>query len=350
MNASGGATPVCPYFGECGGCLYQDIPYDRELALKEEQVRSLLAASVPEAADVLRPIEPSPREYHYRHRLDLRLLKTKEQKIFVGFSPRERFGVIDVDQCPIAMKPVSDFIGPLKREAAATIPRKYRLANLVVRCGDDGVVRWGGIGKRSLRQEPRDFFWTELNGLKIYYALDTFFQANLSILPRLFEVIRNLPLWSPAVTFLDLYGGVGLFSLGLHGVYGQAYLIEDSKNSVRVARYNVETHGLTEIAVTEGRVEDYLEEILAEAGPPAVAMIDPPRAGLSSEAIRMLNAAADRIDHLLYLSCNPEALGRDLAALSASSWRLRQVMPFDFFPKTRHVETLVWLTAAGKDA
>ena len=348
-NVSGRVEPACPYFGECGGCLYQDLPYERELSVKEEQVRTLVAQAVQGKDEAVRPIVPSPREYHYRHRLDLRLLKTKEQKIFVGFSPRERFGVVNVDQCPIAMEPVSAFIPELKRQAAERIPRKYRLANLVVRCGDAGVVHWGGIGKKSLQQEESDFLWTEINGLKVYYALDTFFQANLSILPRLFEVIRSFPVWSSGVTFLDLYGGVGLFSLGLHGSYDRAFLMEDSKNSIRLARYNVDVHKLGDIEVIEGRVEDFFEEAMSGVDGPVVAMIDPPRAGLSAEALKLLASAAERIDQLLYLSCNPEALGRDLAVLTQTGWSLRQVVPFDFFPKTRHVETLVWLTSAGKD-
>ncbi len=347
ITTSRTAQPLCPYFGECGGCLHQDIPYAEELSHKEHALKMLLEQAVPGLGGRVQKIEPSPREYHYRHRLDLRLLKTREQKIFVGFSPQERFGVVDVDQCPIAMEAVSEFIPELKEQAARILPRKYRLANLVVRCGDDGRVRWGGIGKRSLRQAEEEYFWTSLNGLKIYFALDTFFQANLSILPRLLEVIRGLPVWSADSRFLDLYGGVGLFSLGLRGSYGKATLIEDCKNSIRVAHYNVETHGLDDIEVLEGRVEDLLESVLSEGSTPRVAMIDPPRAGLSPEARQVLVASAHKVEHLLYMSCNPEALARDLAELQPAQWQVRRVMPFDFFPKTRHLETLVWLTSAG---
>ncbi|MCA9394165.1 MAG: class I SAM-dependent RNA methyltransferase [Candidatus Omnitrophica bacterium] len=347
-SQSPAAEPRCPYFGECGGCLYQDVPYQEELRRKEEILREILQEALPAQDLSIRPVEASPREYHYRHRLDLRLLKTREQKIFVGFSPKDRFGVVDVEQCPIAMGAVSDFIPELKRQAAAVLPSEYRLANLVVRCGDEGRVHWGGIGKRSLRQQPEDYLWTEVNGLKVYYALDTFFQANLSILPRLFEVIRRMPVWSPDVTFLDLYGGVGLFCMGLSGRYGRAVLIEDSKNSIQLAHYNVLKHRLNDITVIESRVEDVLDKVLTELTGPAVAMIDPPRAGLSAEARAMLNAAGGRIGQLLYLSCQPEALGRDLREL-AGTWRVREIIPFDFFPKTRHLETLVRLSPAGED-
>ncbi len=335
--------PLCPVYEQCGGCVYQHVPYNDELEHKFSHLIDLLKSVPGFDHTVVDPVVPSPREYHYRHRLDLRLLKTRDQNIYVGFSPRDRFGVVEIDECPIAMTPVSEFIPRLKQEAADILPVKYRLANLVVRCGDDGQVRWGGIGKGSLRMDSRDYFWTEIEGRRIYFALETFFQANLSILPRLFERIRQLPIWSAQTHFYDLYGGVGLFSVALMDVYQQGYLIENCKASVDLARYNKSQLATDKFAVIDGRVEDHLDALSQAGAAHNVAMIDPPRAGLSDDA-RTFFVQQKVFQELLYLSCNPEALARDLAAFLSHGWKINQVIPFDFFPKTRHLETLVWLT------
>lgn len=336
-------SPTCPVFGECGGCAFQDIAYSDELKIKEQHLRVLLRDVVDYDRKLFDPIVASPQEYHYRHRLDLRLLKTRDQQVYVGFSPRDRFGVIEVEQCPIAMTPVSEFIPELKRQAKEVLPRKYRLANLVVRCGDSGEVRWGGIGKGSLNLNEEEYMWTEIYGRKIFFSLDTFFQANLSILPRLFEQIIKLPIWSSQTQFFDLYGGVGFFSLGLYDHYKQAHIVEDCKGSLKLAKYNLQYHQTEKITIREGRVEDYLHEFQTIKDRPRVAMIDPPRSGLSDQA-REFFSTTDLFDQLLYLSCKPEALARDLKEFTAKQWKINKVIPFDFFPKTRHLETLVWMT------
>lgn len=340
-------TPLCPVFEECGGCVYQNISYAEELRIKQQQLKDILLKHILVNPEIIQPIVPSPKEYHYRHRLDLRLLKTKEQKIFVGFSPKDRFGVVDVDQCPIAMEAVSGFIPQLKNEARNKLPEKYRLANLVVRCGQDGQLQWGGIGKGSLSLEEENYLWAEIEGRRIFFSLDTFFQANLSILPDLFKRIRGLDLWSGDTVFYDLYGGVGLFSLGLLGCYSRSYLIEDCKNSITLANYNIQYHRLDQVQVIEGRVEDHLDMILGNEQGEAVAMIDPPRAGLTTAACELLSGV-EKFGNLLYLSCNPEALVRDLKFFLRKGWIVQTVIPFDFFPKTKHLETFVWLKQLKK--
>ncbi len=341
------ATPLCHIFGECGGCHYQNIPYSEELRIKERGLLDTLRRFIEFDSMIVQPIVPSPKEYNYRHRIDLRLLKTKDKRILVGFSPDDRFGIIEIDQCPIAAMSISNFIPRIKDEAKKILPEKYRLANLVVRCGQEGKVQWGGIGKGSLELDEENYLWAEIHGKKIFYSLDTFFQANLSILPDLFKRIREFKLWNEDTVLFDLYGGVGLFSLGLLGSYSKSYLIEDCKNSIKLARYNVQYHQLSHVHIVEGRVEDCLDGILKEEQGPTVAIIDPPRAGLTPQACEQL-AGAEKFKNLLYLSCSPESLGRDLKYFVNNGWDIETIIPFDFFPKTKHLETLVWLKRSDR--
>jgi len=155
--------------------------------------------------------------------------------------------------------------------------------------------------------------------------------------------MKKLPIWDPQPTLYDLYGGVGLFALGLIDQVSNAVLIEENMSSLNVARTNIAYNQLDNIDIIDGRVEDHLERHLgAQKHGVHVAVIDPPRAGLSDRASRLI-AEAKELRHLMYLSCNPESLTHDLECFLRNGWQVQKVIPFDFFPKTKHLETLVLL-------
>ncbi len=333
--------PLCPVFGTCGGCAYQDLSYDAELQLKEKQLKQLLMQYLEIPETVFDPITASPQNYHYRHRLDLSLKRSQGQILFGFQSPAER-RMVPIETCAIAMKAVSNFIPKLREEAIAKMPVKYRTANIVVRTGDDGRVFWGGIGRRSLEMKEGDYLWTEIEGKKIFYSLETFFQANLSILPSIVQKIRWLAQFDSRVYFLDLYSGVGLFGLCFANDVRKVLMIEDCPGSVKLARYNVKYHDFAHIEIRSGRVEEELPFISVEEGVRPIAMIDPPRQGLSQQVAESLSREK-RLESLLYLSCHPESLARDLKIFVGQQWKIVKVAPFDFFPRTQHLETLVLL-------
>lgn len=334
---------LCPLFGSCGGCQYQDIPYEEELSLKGKLLRELLTKEIDLAASAFEPVTPSPQTYHYRNRLDLTLRKRNNGERQMGFMLPATQRLQEVTVCPIARQEINDFLPRLKEEAVRKLPADYRVANLVVRVGEDGRVLWGGIGRRSLRMKEEDYFWTTVRGRRIFYALDTFFQANLSILEKIVAKIEELIDWGPDTVFLDLYSGVGLFGIAFADRAKEIVMIEEGSDSVDLARFNAGYHRLEHVKMLVGKVETHLPEVLKEAsGKPCVALIDPPRGGLAPSAIGTLGEAQD-LRSLFYLSCSPESLARDLKHLRQSGWKIRRVMPFDFFPRTRHLETLVWL-------
>lgn len=333
-------TPICSVYGRCGGCQYQHISYDKELVQKETYIKTLFAGIAVASSAEFRPIIRSPKEYGYRHRLDLKLTRWRNGQIFIGFSPLEKGPVVEIQACPIAMEAVSTFIPQLRQEAVTMLPPKYRMANLTVRCGDEGVVRWGGIGKRSLQLEKDEYLSVTVGQDKIFFALDTFFQANLSILPVLRDVVRAFPIWSKDAVFFDLYGGVGLFSLMVRDLVSKVVDIEENVHAVRLARHNMMYNRAANMEVLDGRVEAVLPGLLAAAtSTDNIMMVDPPRAGLSEDVISLLGRVPNA-KHLVYLSCDPQSFLKDLNDLSRDGWRLKIVQPLDFFPRTRHLETL----------
>ena len=336
--------PLCPVFGECGGCSYQDIPYPQELDLKQRLVKELLREKLAVADDCFEPIVPSPKPWHYRNRLDLKFIRTRDDRVLIGFTPPQN-GIVPVATCPIADEAIAAFLPELRNSLQENAPARYRLANLVVRTGDDGRVQWGGIGRRSCRLNPEDYLWTDIGGRRIFYSLETFFQANLSILPELFRRVKAFDCWRKNPVLFDLYAGVGLFSIALADEARKIFLLEENSQSVTLARYNLDHHRLGHVEIIPGRMEETLPSLLAqqENDLPKVAIIDPPRAGLSPLALETL-IRAKIFNELFYLSCNPQTLARDLAGFTAAGWAIRKIMPFDFFPKTRHLEILVLLT------
>jgi tRNA/tmRNA/rRNA uracil-C5-methylase (TrmA/RlmC/RlmD family) len=335
--------PLCPLFGACGGCQYQDIPYEEELSRKEAILKELLTKELNLTEDVFEPITPSPEAYYYRNRLDLTLRKRNNGERQMGFMLPGTQRLQEVAACSIARKEINDFLPTLKEEAVLKLPENYKVANLVVRVGDEGKVFWGGIGRRSLRMKEADYFWTSVRGWKIFYALDTFFQANLSILENIVSRIESLIEWQQDTVFLDLYSGVGLFGIALADRAKEVVMIEECRDSVTLAQFNVNYHRLPHVKMLVGKVEMHLPEVLTELhGKPCVALIDPPRGGLAGSAIETLGEAKS-LESLFYLSCSPESLARDMKHLARVGWQVRKIMPFDFFPRTRHLETLVWL-------
>lgn len=335
--------PRCPVFGKCGGCAYQDRLYRDELILKEERLQAYLNDHCGIHRDLFKAIVPSPAEYQSRSRLDLSLKKNKAGDISLGFMPREGKSLVSVTECPIAREEISAFIPELKRRAEEKLPPDYRTANLVVKTDDTGRMLWGGIGRHSLRLEPKDYLWTEIEGRRVFYSLETFFQANLSILPALIREVRELSRMDRETIFLDLYAGVGLFGIVFAPEVKKTVMIEECPGSVQLARYNAAWHGDLTAEVLEGKVERALPFVLArEPERKMTAVIDPPRQGLSEAALECL-AGAKSLSALLYLSCYPESLARDLQGFLGKGWRVMRVVPFDFFPKTHHIETLVLL-------
>lgn len=340
--------PMCPVFGQCGGCEYQDISYHSELQKKEQILAEKMIKELKIDQTLIQSIIPSPQEYHYRHRLDLGLRKLKSGEVLIGFVNPETRKMIEVQECSIARKEVSDYIPRLREEALKILPPDYRRANLTVKTGDDSRVLWGGIGRKSHQLQEKDYLWTEIEGTRIHYSLDHFFQINHSILPGLFKILKQEICWDHHTVFLDLYGGAGLFSMILAPYVKKVLLIEESAASIKMANYNAKYLGYEHFEIVQASVENCLFELLGKyQTETCIAMVDPPRRGLAPTARSTLKEVQN-LKQLIYLSCNPESLIEDLKDLTSVAWRIQKIFPIDFFPKTKHLEVLVFLEVEAR--
>ena len=299
-------TPQCRYFGECGGCQYQHIDYAVQLELKHKQITDLFEriGGFPKA--VVSPVVPCPQPYHYRNRLMIRSQWSKpEQKLNIGFLRADSRLVVDLDECQIAEPALNEQI----RHVRANPPPKGGL-KVVVRISPEG---W---------DVPRD----------------SFFQNNFFLLPKLVETVRERLRDCGSRFLVDTYCGVGLFGIEAGDLVESFVGVEIDQQAIKAAKRNAAAKGRTNGEFIEGRAEELMPAILQRFDAQATTiLIDPPRTGCPPVGLESLRQ--NRPAQVLYVSCHPATLARDLNTLCADGvFELVNVTPLDMFPQTQHVE------------
>jgi 23S rRNA (uracil1939-C5)-methyltransferase len=298
--------PLCPYFGDCGGCQYQHIDYSTQLEMKRKQVADLFQRVGGFSPEVVAPVLPNPQPYGYRNRIMIRSQWDKfKQGLNIGFIRADNRLVVDIQECPIAEPSVSARIS----EVRANPPPK------------------GGI-KVVLRKMPED--WD--------VPRDSFFQNNFFLLPKLVEVVRDCVRDNQSKYLIDAYCGVGFFGIELADLVESFVGVEVDPPAIKAARRNAANKNRTNGEFLVGDTEALLPEILSRFQPQATTIvIDPPRTGCPKESLELLRETG--ISQIIYVSCHPATLARDLNILcSEGVFELRKVVPVDMFSQTQHVE------------
>jgi 23S rRNA (uracil1939-C5)-methyltransferase len=186
----------------------------------------------------------------------------------------------------------------------------------------------------------------ELCGLRFRVRPNAFLQTNTAMAERIYELAGEYAGLSGSETVYDLYCGIGTIGLTMASRALTVWGVEVSEESVACALENAELNGISNAAFFAGEVGAAIEELRDRAGPPDVAVVDPPRAGLSSKALRRL--ARLEAPRIVYVSCNPTTLAGNVKELEREwGYRLARARPVDMFPHTPHVETVALLTRAS---
>lgn len=297
--------PKCPYFMACGGCQYQHISYTEQLRIKHKQISDLFQR-VGRLETEIEPVAGSPREYGYRNRIMIRSQWNKpEQRLNIGFIRYDNRFVEDIDHCPISEPEVSDGI---KRVRANPPPK-------------------GGL-KVVLRKMPEGWDVPQ----------DSFFQNNFFLLQELVKTVRSYFEESGSRFLIDLYCGVGFFGIELSDLADAFLGVELDKKAVQSARKNAADRGITNGDFQIGPAEELLPHILQSFPPQSTTvLIDPPRTGCPAAGLELLRET--KPNQILYVSCHPATLARDLNVLCAGGvYEVKRVKPLDMFPQTQHVE------------
>lgn len=349
-------NPPCPLFGTCGGCDLQHMEDRLQLSVKVESFREVLARiahlrDIPLAASLA-----SPQPFGYRFRVQL-----KRKGKGLGFFRRGSHEVVPLSECPIAHPLVNRTIAAMSAVSLTERPELSTLREVRVQVSDDPEQVLIGLrleafdprGTEGLYQELRGHvplvglllragrkqhllgdgtMRLPLGGESLRVSEETFFQSHWDLNRRMVDwALSSLDPGSDE-RILELYAGAGNITLPLARRSGRVVAIEGSRSAVRDLKYNLKEAALTNVRLMEGPVEWAIQRLQGRFD--AVVM-DPPRSGVPPMVLQRLPRSARRI---LYLSCHPATLARDLRILLDRGWRLSLLQPIDLFPQTAHLE------------
>jgi 23S rRNA (uracil1939-C5)-methyltransferase len=287
-------SPECPYFGRCGGCAYQHVNYEHQLVIKWRQVRDVLQRIGKLKEVPMRPIVPSPEQYGYRNRITVHA-----QDGVIGFFRRDSNRLIDIERCPISRHEVNRALADL---------RAHNVRD----------------GHYTLRASP---------GPRV------FSQTNDAVANALRALIRQ---FMPAnqELLIDAYCGAGFFAQGLLDKFVRIIGIDWDKFAIAAQEHATakETYIAGDIDIELGRA------LQKTALLKTTVIVDPPATGLSANVRKTLLGLAPAT--LIYVSCNPATLARDLSDLQ-EKFRIESVTPLDMFPQTAEIEVAVHLQATS---
>ena len=376
------AEPFCPVFGECGGCQVQHLDYPAQLAWKAQIVRSALQRiGGLGAVDVRLPVGMNePRAY--RNKMALVVDPSGPETVF-GFYQARSHALVRIDGCPVVLPQLDAAIAGLyeaaraPESAAALREVKHAIVRAGVASGEAVVslttaersaavaaaapaiaARIPGAVGVSNSYEPRTanavlgramtYVWGRhemeetIEGVRYRVSPASFFQVNSEMVGRIFRFLA--PGVGPGRAIVDLYCGAGTFAIFFAMRGASVVGIEENAAAVAEARANAARNAVEgRVRFVAGRVEGAVahaegKRALAEA---EIVFLDPPRKGSDEATLAAIAEAC--VPNLWYLSCNPATLARDVAFVVARGYRLGAVQPFDMFPQTGHVETLVTL-------
>jgi len=360
--------PRCGHYLACSP--YQDMDYGLQVEVKRKQVTEILTRELRRPFGHL-TMTPSPEVWGYRNKIGLRVLREDGTAKFVYHEPGERESFVAVDRCHLVPDRVNALLGrliesinaiPLATVEGVEIRTSRASGESLVLCelgseaetaavagalkdlkrefGLVGAVASVFDGKRfhDERLFGRDFIEERAGGLTFRMGARSFFQTNVGILERVFADVTAASGPTADHVIADLYCGLGTFGLYMARRAREVFGVEPEAENVDFLKKNLELNGIGNFAVCAGRAEEWLPEIL-ERGPKII-ILDPPRRGVHPEIVSAL--AEDPVPRILYLSCNPTTLARDLKGL-VEAYDISSVKAYDFFPHTPHIEALAVL-------
>ncbi|MCA1900128.1 MAG: class I SAM-dependent RNA methyltransferase [Chloroflexi bacterium] len=342
----------CKHFAVCGGCHYQSLPYEKQLAVKTEILRDQLRRIGGVENPPLEQITPSPLEWNYRNHIQFHL--TEDGRL--GFVNAGGDGVLPVEECLLPEAGIASFWRNLQFEPGAGVER------VSLRIGADGELM---VALESEAPQPPEIeIEAEVSAVHLFdnhpvvlageghlffNVLDrefrvsaaSFFQVNTVMAAKMTQYLLAL-LPDSGFRLLDIYCGVGLFSKFFAERCEKVVGVELSESACDDFAFNLDEFDNVELY--QGAAEDILPAFDRRVFSADCAIVDPPRAGIERRALDALMRLAPR--RIVYVSCDPSTLARDAARIVKTGYRLERVVPFDFFPQTYHIETLAVFDAA----
>ena len=324
--------PRCQYFGDCGGCQLQHITYEAQLESKIGFVRDALERigriDWPHKIDIRHDAE-----FGYRSRAQVKIDRSAGR---VGFNRAASNSVCDVTGCPILVPELDEALRTLWSTLGHTTVDNERLPNRLqveMAAGESGVSF-----EPALAGLPERLLQRTVKGANYAFSPSTFFQGN----PSLLEGLVNEALGEIAGDLaIDLYAGVGLFTIQLARRFSRVIGVEVDTASTKFALENIGANQISNVEFHNIAADVWLKNFVDTNPPqPDLLLLDPPRSGAAESIDRVIVL---KPKHITYVSCDPATLSRDLRRLLDSGYELTGITAIDLFPQTYHVETVATL-------
>lgn len=321
--------PRCPYFGRCGGCDFQQLNYAAQLAAKVGIIRDCLTRIGRINYEREIPIIGSPRDYEYRSRAQWHL-NTRKKK--TGYFQRKSHDIIDVEICPILKPELQEVLTELRE----TIEWESFWSEMVE---IESATAGGDVSVYSAEIiEPTEEISFTAHGETYRHDATSFFQGNPFLIEALVETATE---GAAGETAIDLYCGVGLFTLPLARGFQKVIGVEGYDKAIDFAEKNIENARLSNVEFQRENVGDWLKENSENVKNPDFLLLDPPRSGTEKETVEGIIKLQPK--QISYVSCEPSTLARDLKTFCENGYSIESITALDLFPQTHHVETVVRL-------
>ena len=386
-------TPDCPHFAQCGGCVWRHISYEEECRVKQQKVQDAVARIGGIDAPV-EPIIPSERVLRYRNKAQLPVGTDKNGKPVMGFFAFHSHRIIDCADCALqpacfadVMRITRDFLAQTDNDVYDEQTGKGRLRHLYIRLGEVTnelmvcyVVNGNGLKQedllvRMLREGLPNLKTVVINsnrektnvilgrknrtvygsgvitdklcGLIFTISPFSFWQVNRAQAERLYAKAREYAALTGNETLLDLYCGTGTIGLSMAKDCKSLIGVELIADAVRDAEHNATVNSICNARFLCADAPQAAAQLDREGVMPDVVILDPPRKGCGEALVQTIGSMSP--DRVVYVSCDPATLARDLQYFEAAGYRTIEVTPVDMFPRTAHVETVVLLSRKTPD-
>ncbi len=383
-------APLCPVYDTCGACQLQHLAYDAQLEHKRQWVVDALERIGKLTGVIVHPTLPMQEPWRYRNKAQFPVGLLAE-RIVAGCYRQRTHQVVDIDDCLI-QHPISARVLQAVRElarahglsiydeqtgtgllrhvlvkvgfrtqealavlvtTAAPFPRREQLAEELMRQVPElvGVVQNINnrhtnviLGDKTIALAGRDYLMDQLAGLKFRISARSFYQVNPLQTEVLYQKVLDHAALTGRETVIDAYCGIGTISLFLARQAKQVIGIEIVEAAIVDAKRNAALNDIDNAKFIVGQAETMMPRLYEEGLRPDVIVVDPPRAGCAEPLLEAIVKMHPQ--RVVYVSCNPTTLARDLAYLSHNGFAVQEVQPVDMFPHTGHVETVVLMSRA----
>jgi 23S rRNA (uracil1939-C5)-methyltransferase len=322
----GRTSPACPHFMKCGGCQWQHLDYPHQVEAKRKILEETFHHRFPQTRDLSIAITACPQNFGYRSRARIQLRRQGDGTA-IGFFRCESHTVEDVENCPLLRPLLNKALSAVRRRSIGDAGWKQEMD---IACSEEEGI-WAADSAQILHRKIGEFRYS--------FTAPVFFQANDFIVPELVSLVRTLCKDAGISSALDLFAGVGLFTLPLALQFKRVVTVEGSEAACRLCLKNLSQAKLRKVEVVCSDVLQWMKSTESMEGLDLL-LLDPPRTGAG-------NAVMDQIlrwspQTIIYVSCDPQTLCRDLDRIAAF-YKIDWIEGLDMFPQTYHFETVVRL-------